>query len=120
MGRRGFTHRRDPDRGRDHPEEPRRPFPRALLAICRSTDLGAVEEHDVLRFRLTGVELSGFQLDGGRQTLSGDTLTVRREDWDAVEPGFSLPYKLMDFHETLAAEPLIQSDDPRIQDEDRR
>ena len=27
--------------------------------------------------RLTGVELSGFQLDGGRQTLSGDTLTVR-------------------------------------------
>ena len=89
-------------------------------AIRSNVDLGAVEEHDVLRFRLTGVELSGFQLEGGRQTLSGDTLTIRREDWDALDPGFSLPYKLMDFRETLESEPLIQSDDPRIQDEARR
>ena len=89
-------------------------------AIRSDVDLGAVEEHDVLRFRLTGVELSGFQLEGGRQTLSGDTLTIRRENWDAVDPGFSLPYKLMDFREALEAEPLIQSDDPRIQEEARR
>ena len=89
-------------------------------AVRSNVDLGAVEEHDVLRFRLTGVELSGFQLEGGRQTLSGDTLTVLREDWDAVEPGYSLPYKLMDFRETLESEPLIQSDDPRIQQEARR
>jgi transglutaminase-like putative cysteine protease len=89
-------------------------------AIRSNVDLGAVEEHDVLRFRLTGVELSGFQLEGGRQTLSGDTLTIRREDWDAVDPGFSLPYKLMDFRETLESEPLIQSDDPLIQAEARR
>ena len=88
-------------------------------AVRSNVDLGAVEEHDVLRFRLTGVQLSGFQLEGGRQTLSGDTLTVRREDWDAVDPGFSLPYKLMDFRETLESEPLIQSDDPRIQNEAR-
>ena len=89
-------------------------------AVRSNVDLGAVEEHDVLRFRLTGVELSGFQLEGGRQSLSGDTLTVHREDWDAIDPGFSLPYKLMDLRETLEAEPLIQSDDPRIQNEARR
>jgi hypothetical protein len=89
-------------------------------AVRSNVDLGAVEEHDVLRFRLTGVELSGFQLEGGRQTLSGDTLTVRREDWDAVDPDFSLPYKLMDFRETLESEPLIQSDDPRIQNAARQ
>ena len=89
-------------------------------AVRSNVDLGAVEEHDVLRFRLTGVELSGFQLDGGRQSLSGDTLTIRREDWDAIDPGFSLPYKLMDLRETLEAQPLIQSDDPRIQDEARK
>jgi transglutaminase-like putative cysteine protease len=89
-------------------------------AVRSNVDLGAVEEHDVLRFRLTGVELSGFQLEGGRQSLSGDTLTVRREDWDAIDPGFSLPYKLMDLGEALEAEPLIQSDDPRIQEEARR
>ena len=86
-------------------------------AIRSNVDLGAAEEHDVLRFRLTGVELSGFQLEGDRQSLSGDTLTVRRENWDALDPGFSLPYKLMDFRETLESEPLIQSDDPRIQAE---
>ncbi len=89
-------------------------------AVRSNVDLGAVEEHDVLRFRLTGVELSGFQLEGGRQSLSGDTLTVRREDWDAMDPEFSLPYKLMDLRESLEAEPLIQSDDRRIQDEARQ
>ena len=89
-------------------------------AVRSNVDLGAVEEHDLLRFRLTGVELSGFQLEGGRQSLNGDTLTVRREDWDAVDPGFSLPYKLMDFRETLEAEPLIQSDNPRIQEAARQ
>ena len=89
-------------------------------AVRSNVDLGAVEEHAVLRFRLTGVELSGFQLEGGRQTLSGDTLTVRRENLDAMDPGFSLPYRLMDLRETLQAEPLIQSDDPRIQEEARR
>ena len=36
-----------------------------------------------------------------------------------MDPGFSLPYKLMDFRETLESEPLIQSDDPRIQNEAR-
>jgi len=89
-------------------------------AVRSNVDLGAVEEYDVLRFRLTGVELSGFQLEGGRQSLSGDTLTVRRENWEAIDPGFSLPYKLMDLRETLEAEPLIQSDDPRIVEEARR
>ena len=89
-------------------------------AIRSNTDLGSVEEYDVLRFRLTGVELAGFQLDGGRQTLRGDTLIVRRENWAAVEPDFSLPYKLMDMREELEAEPLIQSDDPRIQREARQ
>ena len=89
-------------------------------AIRSNTDLGSVEEYDVLRFRLTGVELAGFQLDGGRQTLRGDTLIVRRENWAAIEPDFSLPYKLMDMREELEAEPLIQSDDPRIQREARQ
>ncbi len=89
-------------------------------AIQSNADLGVVEEHDVLRFRLTGVELEGFQLDGGRQTLRGDTLIVRRENWAAIEPDFSLPYKLMDMRSELEAEPLIQSDDPRIQREARQ
>ena len=86
-------------------------------AIRSNVDLGTVEEHEVLRFPPDrGWSFRGFQLEGGRQTLSGDTLTVRRENWDALDPGFSLPYKLMDFRETLEAQPLIQkrrSTDPR-------
>ncbi|RMH21679.1 MAG: transglutaminase domain-containing protein [Gemmatimonadetes bacterium] len=89
-------------------------------AIASNVDLGEVGEHDELRFRLSGVDLSGFQLDGGRQQLRGDTLIVRREPWQALDPGYSLPYKTMDLREELEPEPLIQSDDPRIIDAARQ
>ncbi len=83
-------------------------------AIASNVDLGEVTAFDELRFRLTGVDLEGFQLDGGRQELRGDTLIVHREDWNAVVPDFSLPYKTMDLRAALEPEPLIQSDDERI------
>lgn len=89
-------------------------------AIRSNVDLGSVEEHAELRFRLSGVELSGFQLDGGRQTLRGDTLIVRRESWADIEAGYQLPYKLMDLRDVLEPEPLIQSDDDRIIEGARR
>jgi len=85
-------------------------------AIRSNVDLEDVETHDELRFRLTGVDLGGFDLEGGRQSLRGDTLIVRREDWDALDAGYELPYKRMDLKEALEPEPLIQSDDPRIID----
>lgn len=83
-------------------------------AVQSNVDLEDVEEFSELRFRLTGVDLAGFQLDGGRQTLRGDTLIVRREQWDALNPGYELPYPRMDLREDLEPEPLIQSDDERI------
>lgn len=83
-------------------------------AVQSNVDLSDAEEYEELRFRLTGVDLEGFQLEGGRQTLRGDTLIVRREDWSGVDPGYRLPYPRMDLGEALASEPLIQSDDERI------
>jgi hypothetical protein len=83
-------------------------------AVQSNVDLSNAEEFEELRFRLGGVDLAGFQLDGGRQTLRGDTLIVRRENWDALDPGYELPYPRMDLREALEPEPLIQSDDPRI------
>jgi len=83
-------------------------------AVQSNVDLSEVEEYDELRFRLTGVDLSGFQLDGGRQSLHGDTLIVRRERWSDLEPEYTLPYSFMDLREALEPEPLIQSDDERI------
>lgn len=83
-------------------------------AVRSNVDLADREERGELRFRLSGVDLSGFELDGGRQTLRGDTLIVRREDWSSLDPGYTLPYKRMDLREALEPEPLIQSDDERI------
>ncbi len=83
-------------------------------AIQSNVDLHHVEAYRKLSFRLTGVDLSGFQLDGDGQTLHGDTLTVRRVDWDSLHPGYTLPYPHMDLRRYLEPAPLIQSDDPRI------
>ncbi len=65
-----------------------------------------------LRVRLGGVELVGFDLSGGRQTLEGDVLTITREPPGALQAGYRLPADTLS--ELLAAEPLIQTDDPRI------
>jgi hypothetical protein len=83
-------------------------------AVQSNVDFADVTQHDELRFRLTGVDLEGFQLDGGRQTLRGDTLIIRRTDWDGVDPDYRLPYAFMDLRESLEPEPLIQSDNERI------
>jgi hypothetical protein len=83
-------------------------------AVRSNVDLADARQYDELRFRLSGVDLAGFHLDGDRQTLRGDTLTVRRERWDDLDPGYRLPYPRMDLREELEPEPLIQSDDPRI------
>ena len=89
-------------------------------AIQSNVPLDDIESREELRFVLSGVDLDGFDLDGGRQTLRGDTLIVRRESWNTLDPGYDLPYGRMDLREQLQAEPLIQSDDPRIIEEAER
>ncbi len=83
-------------------------------AISSNVDLTGAEQYEELRFRLSGVDLSGFELEGGRQSVRGDTLIIRREAWDAIDPSYRLPYAFMDLRESLEPEPLIQSDDERI------
>ncbi|MFW5905086.1 MAG: transglutaminase-like domain-containing protein [bacterium] len=89
-------------------------------AIAADADPTTLETSGELRFVLSGVDLDGFDLDGGRQTLVHDTLGVRREEWGALDPGYSLPYPRMDLREALQPEPLVQSGDPRIQRAARR
>jgi transglutaminase-like putative cysteine protease len=83
-------------------------------AVQSNIDLSNAEQFGELRFRLTGVDLTGFQLDGGRQELRGDTLIIRREAGDQLRTDYRLPYAFMDLRESLEPEPLIQSDDERI------
>jgi hypothetical protein len=103
------------ERARESPGSPIDEDVILSTAIQSDVNLGEVESHSELRFILTGVDLEGFELEGGRQTLRGDTLLVHQEVWAAIRPDYEeLPFPRMDFLEYLAPEPMIQSDDERI------
>ena len=70
-----------------------------------------------LRVRLRGADLTGFATRGGRQSLTGDTLTVTREDTTRGAGEYAMPMPLamrMSFRHELSPEPLVQSGDQRI------
>ncbi len=78
-----------------------------------------------LTVRLDSVGLGGFDLAGGRQQLHGDTLIITREQGLGEVPqgtgpammNASLPITVAGdtiIAAALRAEPLVQSDDPRI------
>jgi hypothetical protein len=67
----------------------------------------------VLRVRLTGVDLAGFDLNGQRQRLTGDTLTVTSEPERALTTALTLPMSGRD-PENTRPEPLLESRDPKI------
>jgi len=93
----------------------------ATTAIAAAAPL-APQDLGTLRVALGNVSLAGFDLSGGRQSLSHDTLTVRREAGIGGLPGTPpgrfvsfLPFLDDSLAPWLRAEPLVQSDDPRIQ-----
>jgi transglutaminase-like putative cysteine protease len=88
-------------------------------AIASNADLSRADERDGLAVRLLGVDLGGFDLDGGRQRLAGDTLFVTRETLPSAP--YRLPYAgggepALE----LGATPLVQADHPRIVEAARR
>jgi hypothetical protein len=88
-------------------------------AIASNVTL-AREQLSELRVRLGGVGLEGFDLGGDRQTLSGDTLVVRRESPEALQAEYRLPAVDAEVREYLGSDPLIQTRDPRIQAQARQ
>ncbi len=84
-------------------------------AIAANEDLTGIEAAPRLRVRLRGVDLEGFDLDGGRQRLLGDTLVVTREaEWMWKTPGYELPATDPKLARWLESTPLIQAEDARI------
>jgi Transglutaminase-like superfamily len=88
--------------------------------VVRTTVLAArgLLRHDTVsqvRVRLTGAASGALDLGGGRQQLSGDTLVIRRETGAALAARYTLPARDASHARWLAAAPLIQSDDPRIE-----
>ena len=74
----------------------------------------------LLRVRVSGATLEGFELTGGRQRLTGDTLDVRRETDAQLGAHYVLPARDTALRAALAAEPLIPRDDPRVQAQARQ
>ena len=70
--------------------------------------------HHVMR------DLAGFDLEGGRQQLRGDTLIITRETLSRPA-GYALPYRNGgDVAQELESTPLIQSNDARIRETAQR
>ena len=83
-------------------------------AVASNVAIDDIASLDQLRVRLLGVELAGFDLDGDRQSLRGDTLTITRTPVPAAA-GYGLPWRGGgNAAAELESTPLIQSDDARI------
>jgi transglutaminase-like putative cysteine protease len=78
------------------------------------------ETVSLVELRLGGPALAGFDLNGDRQHLSGDTLTIRREAPAALRATYRLPATQPALRPFLEPEPLVQSDDPRLQAQARQ
>jgi hypothetical protein len=62
-----------------------------------------------LRLRLRNVDLTGYDLDGGRQVLRGDTLTITRESLDRLPPYRLTSADRRRFPRETSPEPLVES-----------
>src|SRR4029078_4007862 len=69
---------------------------------------------DALVVRLRNVDLTGYDLDGQRQHLIGDTLFIRPPSDPALSADYRLPAGRERDPEHTRPEPLIQSNNPRI------
>ena len=70
-----------------------------------------------VKAQLNGVELGGFQLEGDRQSLKGNIIEIRKEDFPSA---YRLPNTEKKMSDYLLPSALIQSDDSRIIDLSKR
>lgn len=84
------------------------------LTMIPSDPIRDSDQVTYVKARLKGVALQGYQLDGDRQTLTGDIVEIRKEEPAA---GYSLPYTEKEQAAYLRPNALIQSDDKKIIDQ---
>jgi hypothetical protein len=84
-------------------------------AIAASAPIRNHRQLARLTVRLAGAELAEWALAGGRQSLEGDTLRIRREASTALLPAYPLPMARGGrFEDVLRPERLLQSEDSAI------
>jgi hypothetical protein len=85
-------------------------------AIAASAPIADRRTLPRLRVVLRGTSLEGFDLDGGRQQLMGDTLLVRRATAENLIARYALRDVPDSLTEYIEAAPLVQSDAPAIRE----
>lgn len=85
----------------------------AVTAITPDKPIREAGNTSLLRMRIPNLSLKDFEVEGGRQTLNGDVLEVRKEQ-PGIWRSFVLPYQGKDCQPFLRASPLVESNDPRI------
>ncbi len=84
------------------------------LTMIPSDPIKDPSQTSYLRARLKGVPQQGFQLDNDRQTLKGDVVEIRKEDYPR---SYRLPYSGKELVDYLLPNALIQSNDKKIIDQ---
>jgi hypothetical protein len=84
----------------------------AQTAIAVSPPISSPQSKETIRLKLGGVNLAGFPLHGGRQTLQGDQLEVRREILEGMTQ--KIPVKDTRLAAQLQPTAFLQSDHPSI------
>ena len=87
------------------------------LTMVPSDPINDPSQVKYLRARLSGVPLTGFDLNGDRQTMNSNVIEIAREDFPA---SYTLPYSHKELSEYLQPNALIQSNDKKIIDQSRK
>jgi Transglutaminase-like superfamily len=87
-----------------------------IASVATNVLLEKVEALKVLKVRIQGIPSGNLQLHGGRQTFSGNVLTVEKEELSNLAAELR-PDNLGALEKIfLKPDPFVQSDDRRIQD----
>lgn len=85
----------------------------AQTAIPAAMPNANLQASSAIRFKLSGINLANFSLDGGRQKRNGDRIEIRREDMKRLNMP-KLPVRETRLASYLQPTPFLQADHPAI------
>jgi hypothetical protein len=87
-----------------------------FASVASNTQLENVDALKVLRVKIEGIPFNSLQLHGGRQSLKGQVLTVKKETLSHLAPDLKFDDLTALEKVFLKPDPFIQSDDQKIRD----
>jgi hypothetical protein len=97
--------------------QPAKPSIDLIAQVAVPLNIKLPSNTDYLKIKISGVDLKGLEIDGGRQTLKGDILEIKKESLESIvenSPFFNKEVKRGSLDEYLKDTIFIQSKDPSI------